>query len=204
MRKGIILSIIGIIIQTITFLITKSTILSFVSGIVGIIAVVKCSERDIKFYFWSTLQLITYAIICYQSQLYGKLLETFVYFVFLIIGLCLWKKHINNGIVKTQKLESYKGIIAFILLFISILVPILYYLGDPNPVLDSSTTIIGIFAQLLMILRMRECWKLWIIQDILCIILWISVNNWCMVAQYSFWLINSIYGLKMWKNEKII
>lgn len=204
MKKSTILIVVGVIIQIIVFLSTKNTILSLCSGIAGIIAVVKCSEKDIKFYFWSALQLITYAIICYQSQLYGKLLETFVYFVFLIIGLCLWKKHINNGIVKTQKLESYEGIIAFILLFISILGPILYYLGDPNPLLDSSTTIIGIFAQLLMILRMRECWKLWIIQDILCIILWISVSNWCMVAQYSFWLINSIYGLKMWKNEKII
>lgn len=204
MKKSTILIVVGVIVQIIVFLNTKNTILSLCSGISGVIAVVKCSEKNILFYFWSIIQLITYGVICYQTQLYGKLFETVVYFGFLIFGVFTWKKHLNGKTVQVQKLDSYVGINTLIFFFVIILYPILYYLNDPYPLLDSSTVVIGISAQLLMVLRIKECWYYWIIQDILCIILWVILNNWCMVAQYSFWIINSIYGLKLWKNEKII
>ena len=74
-------------------------------------------------------------------------------------------------------------------------------IGDSNAELDAVTTVFAIAAQILMILRYQESWRLWFWVDVLCVILWAQTGNWCMVAQYIFWTANCIYGLLKWKEE---
>ena len=92
-------------------------------------------------------------------------------------------------------------------IFITIIIPIVGFISymivnkyNPEHIyLDTITTVIGMVAQIMLILRFREQWILWLILDVLCIILWASVGNWCLVMQYVFWTINCVYGYKTWK-----
>ena len=72
---------VGLLLQVLTYLMTKDTLLSFVSGISGVFAVVFCSERKFSYYFWSFLQLTTFSIICFNENLYGKLVENAFYLI---------------------------------------------------------------------------------------------------------------------------
>ena len=73
------------------------------------------------------------------------------------------------------------------------------FTDDPQPYLDAFTTVPAILAQILMVLAFREQWYLWLFVDILATVMWLRAGNYCMAAQYAFWCINCIYGLRQWK-----
>ena len=65
--------------------------------------------------------------------------------------------------------------------------------------IDIVTSILAIIAQILMVLGYREQWYFWFGVDVLCVILFASMNEWCMVVQYIFWTINCVYGYLNWR-----
>lgn len=68
--------------------------------------------------------------------------------------------------------------------------------GGSSTGLDGLTTIITVAAQLLMILRYREQWLLWIVLNVLSILLWAEQP--AMYLMYSAYLLNSLYGYYNW------
>ena len=69
--------------------------------------------------------------------------------------------------------------------------------GGSSTLLDGTTTITTCAAQLLMILRYREQWLLWIVLNVLSILLWWEENP-SMRVMYIAYLVNSIYGFYNW------
>ena len=191
----------GVLSQVITFLIARDPWLSFISGLAGVFSVVLCSERKMSYYLFSFIQIITFAIICWNEHLFGKLFENAFYFITTAIGMYLWYRNLDqDDRVKTKSLDMKQkvlwgtsGIIGMILLHY-----MLCKMNGSFAILDSITTTLAIMAQLLMILRYKENWILWFVMDAICIVLWIMVGNWCMVAQYIFWTINTVYGYILW------
>lgn len=194
---------VGLLLQVLTFIVTKDTPLSFASGIAGVFSVVFCSERKLSYYFWSFIQIVTFSIICFNEHLYAKLIENVFYLITMGVGIGAWlaNKDIDNK-VKTRSLNvdgivkcCILGMIGFIVLLLTLI-----FLGGEKPFLDALTTTLAFIAQILMVLRYKENWNVWFIMNIICVILFLSTGNWCMVAQYIFWTINTIYGYKIWKN----
>ena len=79
-----------------------------------------------------------------------------------------------------------------------------------GPMFDSSTEVLQIIAQILLIKRMAEQWPLWIATNVITIIMWVAV----MIADptsipyalptFIMWvayLINSVYGTKVWYRD---
>lgn len=196
--------LIGIITQLLTCHIMDDTLIALCSGIAGVISVVLCSQKKLSFYFWGILQLVTILIISYQTGLYGKVLENGFYLITMLLGFWLWDKNKTDNEVKTETMSFSDYAI------LAIFVPLLIYgvslfVVDANseqPVLDTTTTVIGIIAQLMLIFRFREQWVLWFILDMLCIALWAKDGNWCLMVQYIFWTINCVYGYFCWKYVK--
>ena len=192
---------IGLLMQITIFLITKDAWLSFISGIAGVFSVVFCSERRMSYYIWSFIQIITFSIICIQENLYGKLFENIFYAITLFVGIWVWLKNKDNdNKVRTRSLSAVNMWLCII--FCGLLACLLYVIlsiaNDAAPILDAVSTSLAILAQILMILRYKENWNIWMIVNALCIFLFIKTENWCMVAQYLFWLINTIYGYEIW------
>ena len=68
--------------------------------------------------------------------------------------------------------------------------------GGSSTNLDGLTTMITVAGQLLMILRYREQWILWIALNILSIVLW--AENPSMYLMFGAYLLNSVYGFYNW------
>ena len=196
---------IGLIIQCLVFHLNNETVLSLISGLSGVISVVLCSQKKLSFYFWSFLQLITFNILAYQHQLYGKILENIFYAITMVFGVIIWKNNSKNGEVQPKSMQTNDWIVISIHFILGVIC--LYFLlneaNDSQPLLDAITTVLAIVAQLLMIFRYKEQWIFWFILDILCVIMWIIENNWCMVMQYIFWTTNCIYGYYMWNKNNL-
>ena len=197
--------LIGIITQLITCYIMEDTLIALCSGIAGVISVVLCSQKKYAFYFWGILQLITIMIISYQSGLHGKLVENAFYLITMFVGMNIWKENTtdNTTQVRTMDWADYVIFGCIFLPFATILsYSIVSQYNTEQITLDTITTVIGIIAQIMLILRFREQWVLWFILDVLCISLWAKDGNWCLMVQYIFWTINCVYGYFCWKYVK--
>ena len=197
--------LIGIITQLLTCYIMEDTLLALCSGIAGVISVVLCSQKKYAFYFWGILQLITIMIISYQSGLHGKLVENAFYLITMFIGMNMWKENTTDNTTQVRTMYWVDYII-FGCLFLPFAIILSYSIvsqyNTEQIVLDTITTVIGIIAQIMLVLRFREQWGLWFILDVLCIVLWAKDGNWCLMVQYIFWTINCVYGYFCWKYVK--
>lgn len=192
----------GIILQIICYLFTQDGLLSFICGLSGAINVVLCSQRKMSFYFFAYLQMFTYIIIIFQQHLWGELVENIFYVITTTIALFMWLKHYNKeeNEVEARKLTSFQIFLCCIVFFIStiLLYVILLKTNDPQPFLDAVSTVPAFIAQFMLMFRYREQWIMWLVVDIATLILWISIGNIFMIAQYIFWIMNCIYGYIKW------
>lgn len=193
----------GISLQLIVGISTHSSLLSIVSGVSGIIAVILCAQRKLIAYPFCFLQLFTYIVLAYQQKFYGEIAENIFYFITMIFGIYWWwvgydKK---NSEIKVKSLSpKLKWLfIIFTILFTLCLYSILINTDDTQPLLDAVSTIPALSAQLLLMARYKENWYYWLVIDLASIVMWSIADNWVMVVQFIFWSINCIYGIYKWR-----
>lgn len=203
-KYGLLFALLGIIIQIIAFISSDVPWISLVSGISGIFAVVLCAERRLSFWVFAWIQLVTYVILAWNQKLWGEVGENVFYGITMIFGMFIWNKRTDN--IETNKVHSRElSKLNFVLIMVMmiIVIGVLYFYllstNDSQPFIDSVSTVPAIIAQILMILAYKEQWYFWLIIDLSSIYMWAVVGDWCMVAQFIFWSINCIYGLKNWE-----
>lgn len=80
---------------------------------------------------------------------------------------------------------------------------ILTFIDDPAPYLDGFTLVASLIAMTLMVKRYSEQWLLWNAVNIASIYMWVvpalyKPGAWAMVAMWSVFLLNSLYGTYKW------
>lgn len=194
----------GIITQTVAYIFGNENLLSYISGVFGVVAVVLTSLKKISMYLFSFLQLFTYMVLAYNQHLYGELAENVFYAITMIAGVFIWLKHYNDNVVETKSLNATGWLFTVVGCVVSSIS--LYFVlrnsDDTQPFMDAISTTPAIIAQILMITRYREQWIFWLIVDVTTCILWVNANNWCMVFQYVFWTFNCIYGWLLWSKKR--
>lgn len=174
-----------------------------IAAISGIICVVLCAKGKKSQYFWGVINIVGYIIIAWMNRYYGEvMLNAFYYFPAQFIGYYLWNKNSgkNSEDVKSKKLNKKQAILILIICVVGIVGYkfILNILGGTRTYLDSATTIMSVCANLLMLLRYREQWLLWIVIDIITVIMWVIVSDYIMVTMWSVYLLNAFYGYYIW------
>jgi len=102
----------------------------------------------------------------------------------------------ESVIAKSLTLKGWMILATTVIVGTLLFVQALNAAGGSSTGLDGLTTIITVSAQLLMILRYREQWLLWILLNILSIALWAETP--AMYLMYSAYLLNSLYGYYNW------
>lgn len=194
-----------ILLQIIVFIIQPDTPLGIVSGLSGVVSVVLCAKGKISFYYIGFVQTISYMILAWQNRFYGEVMENVFYLVTMVMGIFMWKKHMNENDDGTKSVEAKKfTVLQWIGAVIGTTIATIgtgYFLntiGNAQPYTDAATNVLAIFAQILMIKRFREQWLWWIVIDLLCIKMWFVAGNWSMVAMYIAWTANCVYGWYNW------
>jgi len=192
----------GVLLQIVCYIFTKDSLLSFICALSGCINVVLCSQRKLSFYFFAYIQMFTYIIIIFQQHLWGELVENIFYVITTTIALFIWIKHYNKDEkeVEARTLTKFQIFLCFMVFVIStvLLYVILLKTNDPQPFLDAVSTVPAFIAQFMLMFRYREQWIMWLVVDVATLILWISIGNIFMIAQYVFWIMNCIYGFIKW------
>ncbi|AWW34236.1 nicotinamide riboside transporter PnuC [Mannheimia varigena] len=208
--------LIFLVIQIGIFVYQPDTWLATIAAINGILCVVFVGKGKISNYFFGLISVSLYAYISYTFKLYGEMmLNLLVYVPVQFIGFYFWRKNMSSQ--NTVNKSGAKEVIAkaltakqWVIVVISTIVgtylyiQLLKYLGSALAVLDGATVVISIVAQILMVLRYREQWALWIIVNIMTISLWAAMyfkngeTSLPLLVMYVMYLCNSIYGYYNW------
>ena len=192
-----------IIAQIWAYVQTPDSWLAMISGISGILCVVLVSKGKISNYFFGLIFAYTYFYVAWGSNFLGEMNTVlYVYLPSQFIGYFMWKANMQNSdggesvIAKALTVKGWMTLIVVTTVGTLLFVQELQAAGGSSTGLDGLTTIITVAAQILMILRYREQWLLWIALNILSIFLWAETP--AMYLMYSAYLLNSLYGYYNW------
>ena len=192
-------------------------IVGSVAGIAGVLCVVLVAKGSIWNYVFGLVNVSMYAYISYKASLFGDAaLNALYYLPMQFIGWWQWRKRgaslssseaSGNAVQVNARRFSLKQRMVLAFGCVAAVIAcgfLLEHLGDPQPFKDSATTILSIVAQALMALAFMEQWVLWIITNIISVIMWAvcvargEAHAALMVIMWSFYLLNSINGLRVW------
>lgn len=192
------------------------TFIGLVSSMAGMLCVILVAKGKIGNYYFGIIQTGTYAYISFNYGLYGEtMLNGLFYFPLQFVGIYLWSRSKIKAkdstvgediIVKKMNLNQWLVLIIAGSIAIVLFTILLNHLGGNTTGLDSTTTILSIIAQILMLYRFAEQWIIWIIINILTITMWFialgmsdTPSDHTMLVMWTFFLFNSIYGYINWR-----
>ena len=192
-------------------------VIGSVAGIAGVLCVVLVAKGSIWNYLFGLVNVSMYAYISYKASLYGDAaLSALYYLPMQFIGWWQWRRRgaaVSEAEAGGKSVQvkarrfSWNQRIALALGCMAAVVAVgfvLQHFGDPQPFKDSTTTVLSIVAQALMALAFMEQWVLWIITNIVSVVMWVvcvtrgEAHAGVMVIMWSFYLLNSINGLRVW------
>lgn len=190
-------------------LIWGDSVLAIFSSLAGVISVVLCAKGKIENYAFGLFQAVTYAYICFRSQIYGEVMYNILMVPMIIIGIISWKKNMDAGEseVKARNLTA-KGWVILIVGSIAAVAGysmILKMLGGSFALVDSTSTTLSVIATILMLARYSEQWVMWIVVNVVSVVLWVMAlakgdsGAVTLVVMWSAYLFNSAYGYVNWR-----
>ena len=202
--------IIGIIATNIIYSVLTKTmdLVGSITAISGVLCVVLVAKGNIWNYFFGLINVSMYAYVSFKASAYGDAaLNALYYLPMQFIGWFAWKKRMMSDVkVKARRLSLTQR--AWIALGCAVMTVALGFVlqacGDGQPFKDSTTTVLSIVAQALMAMAFMEQWVLWIITNIISVVMWGicaargEAHASVMVIMWSFYLLNSLNGLRVW------
>jgi nicotinamide mononucleotide transporter len=170
----------------------------FVTGVIGVWLATKENPWN-----WpiGIINVSLYAIVFYQSKLYGDMALQLFYIVMGFYGWYLWLK--GNGEIKLQ-IANCEWRSARYLILTSVLgfFAVAFFLKrtDSNvPYLDGLTTVLSIAATWMMAKKYIEHWLVWIFVDLVYVGLYVYKLLYLTAVLYFIFTILAVYGYSEWK-----
>ena len=182
--------------------------IDLVAAFGGICSVVLCAKGKRSGFVFGLVNVVGYSFISFHNQYYGEVMLNVLFYVpSNIVAFALWTRHKDEQRggkeVKTRSLSIPQLVIACA--FITVVTIgyhfVLKELGGAMTMLDGASTVLSIFASVLMVLRYSEQWFFWIVVDVITVALWCFAGDPVMIAMWAAYLVNAVYGYLMWLNK---
>lgn len=180
------------------------TIVNFVSAVCGVFCIFFCAKAEIANFVFGLVNTVVYIVYLVFWKIWGTaFLEIFIYFPMNIISWIVWAKHrdgIQPELTKSKKLTLWQDTVAVAITIGAAFVyhAILVRVGGAVPWLDAFTVAIGIIATGLEMLRYREQYVLWLVQDVIAVAMYVVHFDAVYLTKKSIYLIMAIVGLINW------
>ena len=215
------LLIVGVIVSNVIYSVLTGSLdaVGSLASVSGVLCVVLVAKGSIWNYLFGLVNVSLYALISYKAALYGDAALNALYYVPMqFIGFWQWRRRGaamseteagDKGVqVRARRFSWAQRVILAVGCAAAVVAGgfILKHFGDPQPFKDSTTTVLSIVAQALMALAFMEQWALWIITNIVSVVMWSicvargEAHAGVMVIMWTFYLLNSINGLRVWIN----
>ena len=211
-KKNIIYTIFIMVFSIICGIISKDYFLGTIILASGLLNSYYASVGKIYNYIFGAVYCALSGYVCLKTGLYGIAILSFaVYFPSQIHGYFSWKNKKNeNKEVKVRGFTLKNSIIIISSCIIGSLLLGLLLSKIPTQqlvFLDSSSNILNLCGIILMNLRFKECWAVWLFNNTVDLIIWVvnymnnTVNSTMMLLVSIGYLLINIYGLIKWHKK---
>ena len=179
-----------------------------VAAFCGICSVVLCAKGKRSGFLFGLVNVAGYALISFHNQYYGEvMLNVLFYIPANVVSFALWSRHKDHARddkeVKARAMKAWQLAVSVAVIAV---VTVAYHfvlesLGGAQTMIDGATTVMSIFATVLMALRYSEQWFFWIVVDALTVVLWCFAADPVMITMWAAYLVNAVYGYLMWLNK---
>ncbi|XWO13491.1 Nicotinamide mononucleotide transporter [Candidatus Hepatincola sp. Pdp] len=197
---------------TINLISITGLILTFISGMAGVICVILVVKETIwNFLFGLISGVAWFLYVIFYSPLIWDALINVIYIILDCYGVYYWlyptnklQQTSNQNVALTRRLTFQEYVVYIFSMFLAIgvmgAIGVKFgrYINNIQAFADATTTIFAIIAKFLMARKVLESWILWILVNIISIPLYISIGSYTLVGAWVLYLINSIYGFYMW------
>jgi nicotinamide mononucleotide transporter len=212
-KQDLIISILSLIISIISGIISHDLILGGSLLLTTLLSSYFSSEGRSINYLFSFINCILIGYVGIKNGLYGY----FIFYIFIfaplqIIGYYLWHNHKDKHdsvIVRGFDLKNSIIIISSCIMGSLILAYLLSLIPTQKlAFLDASSVILNLCAFVLMMLRYKECWILWLSNNVIDLSIWIinfynnGSNSFMMLLVSISYLLINIYGIIKWQHLK--
>ena len=211
-KKYFAITIICIIISIISGIISNDLLIGGAILLTGLLCAYFASEGKRINYALGLINYLLMGYVAFKNNLFG------IFFFYLFIfsplqvkGFITWNKNLNNdNNIKVREFTFMNSIIitlscivgSFLLGYLLTLIP-----SQRLAFMDAASNCINLCGVILMILRFKEAWWIWLINNIIDLIIWIITtanggNGAIMMLLVSIgYLLINIYGVIKWNIE---
>lgn len=211
-KKYIIITCICFIISLISGIISKDIIVGGTILLTGLLCAYFASEGKRINYILGLINYLLMGYVSFKNNLYG----IFLFYIFIfsplqVKGFVTWNKNLNDeNNVKVREFTLKNSIIITLSCIVGSL--LLGYLLTLIPsqrlaFMDASSNCINLCGVILMILRFKESWWLWLINNVIDLSIWIITfinkgegSTMMLLVSIGYLLIN-VYGIIKWNIE---
>lgn len=211
-KKYLVITILSLIISIISGIISNDLIIGGTILLTGLLCAYFASEGKRINYILGLINYLLMGYIAFKNNLFG----IFFFYIFIfsplqVNGFITWNKNLNDDRnVKVREFTLKNSIIITLSCIAGSIV--LGYLLTLIPTqrlafMDATSNCINLCGVILMILRFKESWWLWLINNIIDLIIWIitvinggSGSVMMLLVSIGYLLIN-IYGVIRWSIE---
>ena len=189
----------------------KDSAMGIAAALTGVWCVILTGKGKLSSFWFGTINTVLYAIVAWRARYWGEVMLNMLYYLPTnFIGLYNWSKHMNEETVEVEKkrltlkgsLLTYSGVAVGTIVYGFILKA----MGGTLPFVDSLSTVVSVFAQILCIKRCMEQWVLWVVVNIVTIIMWVyafftGTGDLATILMWSIYLVNALIMLIKWIKE---
>ncbi|MGL5614795.1 MAG: nicotinamide riboside transporter PnuC [Sarcina sp.] len=160
-------------------------IVGLVSSLTGVITSIYQARAEIIVYPFWIINTVTYAYVALVSAYYGQVIQNILLLLPIeIIGFISWKKNMAKSKEAQIEIKKFTALNWAVAIITCAIAAVIYYFflanlgniahalfgihipNDPDPIMDSITTMITVWAIILTSLRYVEQWWFWIFCNI--------------------------------------
>lgn len=211
-NNEIIVVILSIIFSIITGILTKDLLLGGSTLLTGLLCAYYAGKGNKFNYILGLINYILMGYISFKNSLYGLFVfDVLIFAPLQIKGYIDWKKnHNEDSSVKVRQFTLKNSIIitlscivgSFVIGYLLSLIP-----GQRLALLDASSNCVNLCGIILMVLRFKESWWVWLVNNIIDLAIWIITaiqhgdNSMMMLLVSIGYLLINIWGIYKWNKE---
>ena len=176
--------------------------LEIAANVMTAICIFLAGRNNVHTWWTGIVACILFGILFYSVQLYADTTLQVFFVVTGIIGWVAWVKGDNNQERKITKLHPDMAVFAFCAAVAVAIVygSILHNFTDAYaPFIDSTVLTFSVVAQILLMMRVKETWLVWLLVNTLSVPLFYSRELYLTAALYGVFWINAIVSWFHWQ-----
>lgn len=211
-KKDLVVNLTCLIISAVSGLVTKDLLVGGVALLTALLASYYASTGKKINYIMGFINSLLIGLVSYKNDLFGLFFfNVFVFAPLQIKGYLSWNKNTKAGeAVKVREFTFKNSIVitascvlgSFLVGYILSLIP-----NQRLALMDAASNCINLCAVILMILRYRECWWLWLFNNTIDLGIWALMvlkggegSTMMLLVAIGYLLIN-VYGIIRWNME---